>query len=106
MRAVYPSHRARRGRTSRALVVGAARGAGMRDPLRPALRTDGPELGRGGGCGTVRHGDAVPRRRVIVTGDGEPGVAVAQVGGDAAPSLVPAPHVPAPFAFPIMLDVR
>ena len=43
---------------------------------------------------------------MIVTGDGELGVAVAQVGGDAAASLAPAPPVPAPFAFPIMLDVR
>jgi siroheme synthase-like protein len=43
---------------------------------------------------------------VIVTGDGEQGGAVGRVAGDAAASPLPALPVPAPFAFPIMLEVR
>ena len=43
LRAVHARSRARRGRTRRTLVVGAARGARVRDPLRPAVRPDGPE---------------------------------------------------------------
>jgi len=46
---------------------------------------------------------------VIATGRGEAGVAVATdatVAAEDAVSIAVAPHAPAPFAFPIMLDVR
>jgi precorrin-2 dehydrogenase/sirohydrochlorin ferrochelatase len=43
---------------------------------------------------------------VIATGSGEAGVVVAPVARDAAASLAAARPIPAPFAFPIMLDVR
>jgi precorrin-2 dehydrogenase/sirohydrochlorin ferrochelatase len=43
---------------------------------------------------------------VIATGRGEAGVVVAPVAHDAAASLAAARPIPAPFAFPIMLDVR
>jgi precorrin-2 dehydrogenase/sirohydrochlorin ferrochelatase len=43
---------------------------------------------------------------VIATGRGEAGVVVAPVARDAAASLAAARPIPAPFAFPIMLDVR
>jgi len=43
---------------------------------------------------------------VIATGRGEAGVVVARVAADGAVSTAAVPPVPAPFAFPIMLDVR
>ena len=43
---------------------------------------------------------------MIATGSGEAGVVVARIAADGAASAAAVPPAPAPFAFPIMLDVR